>query len=111
MLSLEHLIQHYQKFPDGLPISLKYNVPPMPKPPLPLPPHARTPLFKPQKKLPMVIPPPENAETQERRGSVPTRPPPKEKDTNSKNTNWIKSLTRKNIPLKIFIKNFINDYY
>lgn len=36
MTSLEHLIQHYQISSDGLPINLKYPVPPKPKPPIPL---------------------------------------------------------------------------
>lgn len=36
MLSLEHLIEHYMRFSDGLPINLRYPVPPKPKPPLPL---------------------------------------------------------------------------
>lgn len=35
MLSLEHLIQHYMKFADGLPTKLRYPVAPKPKPPLP----------------------------------------------------------------------------
>lgn len=33
--SLEHLVQHYMRFSDGLPINLRYPVPPKPKPPLP----------------------------------------------------------------------------
>lgn len=37
MLSLEHLVQHYMRFSDGLPINLRYPVQPKPKPPLPLP--------------------------------------------------------------------------
>lgn len=37
MPSLEHLVQHYMHFSDGLPINLRYPVPPKPKPPLPLP--------------------------------------------------------------------------
>lgn len=37
MPSLEHLVQHYMHFSDGLPINLRYAVPPKPKPPLPLP--------------------------------------------------------------------------
>lgn len=36
MTTLEHLIQHYQIFSDGLPVKLKYAVPPKPKPPIPL---------------------------------------------------------------------------
>lgn len=36
MPSLEHLIQHYMHFSDGLPTNLRYAVPPTPKPPLPL---------------------------------------------------------------------------
>lgn len=36
MTSLEHLIQHYTMFSDGLPINLKYPVTPKPKPPIPL---------------------------------------------------------------------------
>lgn len=36
MLTLEHLIQHYMRFSDGLPINLRYPVQPKPKPPLPL---------------------------------------------------------------------------
>lgn len=36
MLSLEHLVEHYMRFSDGLPINLRYPVPPKPKPPLPL---------------------------------------------------------------------------
>lgn len=36
MLSLEHLVQHYMTFSDGLPTNLKYAVQPKPKPPLPL---------------------------------------------------------------------------
>lgn len=35
MLSLEHLVQHYMKFSDGLPTKLRYPVAPKPKPPLP----------------------------------------------------------------------------
>lgn len=35
MPSLEHLIQHYMTFSDGLPINLRYPVPPRSKPPLP----------------------------------------------------------------------------
>lgn len=37
MESLEHLVQHYMHFSDGLPINLRYPAPPKPKPPLPLP--------------------------------------------------------------------------
>lgn len=37
MPTLEHLVQHYMHFSDGLPINLRYSVPPTPKPPLPLP--------------------------------------------------------------------------
>lgn len=37
MPSLEHLVEHYMRFSDGLPINLRYPVPPTPKPPLPLP--------------------------------------------------------------------------
>lgn len=33
--SLEHLVQHYMRFSDGLPVNLRYPVPPKPKPPLP----------------------------------------------------------------------------
>ncbi|XP_055623942.1 tyrosine-protein kinase Shark isoform X2 [Toxorhynchites rutilus septentrionalis] len=36
MISLEHLIEHYSRFSDGLQINLKYSVPPKPKPPIPL---------------------------------------------------------------------------
>uniref|UniRef100_A0A1L8DKX5 Tyrosine-protein kinase n=1 Tax=Nyssomyia neivai TaxID=330878 RepID=A0A1L8DKX5_9DIPT len=36
MTSLEHLVQHYTKFDDGLPINLRHPVRPKPKPPLPL---------------------------------------------------------------------------
>lgn len=36
MPSLEHLIEHYSRFSDGLQINLKYPVPPKPKPPIPL---------------------------------------------------------------------------
>lgn len=36
MPSLEHLVEHYMRTSDGLPINLKYPVPPKPKPPLPL---------------------------------------------------------------------------
>ncbi|XP_055313985.1 tyrosine-protein kinase Shark isoform X3 [Sitodiplosis mosellana] len=35
MLSLEHLVQHYMKFADGLPTKLRFPVAPKPKPPLP----------------------------------------------------------------------------
>lgn len=35
MPSLEHLVQHYMRFSDGLPVNLRYPVPPTPKPPLP----------------------------------------------------------------------------
>lgn len=35
MLSLEHLVQHYMKFSDGLPTKLRYPVAPEQKPPLP----------------------------------------------------------------------------
>lgn len=39
MLSLEHLVQHYMTFSDGLPTKLRYPVAPSkPKPPPPLPP-------------------------------------------------------------------------
>lgn len=34
--SLEHLVQHYTLFSDGLPVNLRVSVPPTPKPPLPL---------------------------------------------------------------------------
>lgn len=89
MLSLEHLIQHYQKFPDGLPINLKYNVPPMPKPPLPLP--TRPKVIKPM----LPTPPVERVvEVPPRRGSVPV----KEKE---KPFTWLKlpsSLPRKKTP-------------
>lgn len=34
--SLEHLVQHYTTFSDGLPVNLRFPVPPKPKPPLPL---------------------------------------------------------------------------
>ncbi|KXJ82070.1 hypothetical protein RP20_CCG016017 [Aedes albopictus] len=36
MTSLEHLIEHYTRFSDGLQTNLKYPVPPKPKPPIPL---------------------------------------------------------------------------
>lgn len=36
MHSLEHLVQHYMMFSDGLPTNLRYPVKPEPKPPLPL---------------------------------------------------------------------------
>lgn len=36
MPSLEHLIEHYSRFSDGLQTNLKYPVPPKPKPPIPL---------------------------------------------------------------------------
>ncbi|XP_055531507.1 tyrosine-protein kinase Shark isoform X2 [Wyeomyia smithii] len=35
MTSLEHLIEHYSRFSDGLQINLKFPVPPKPKPPIP----------------------------------------------------------------------------
>uniref|UniRef100_A0A182WE56 Tyrosine-protein kinase n=1 Tax=Anopheles minimus TaxID=112268 RepID=A0A182WE56_9DIPT len=35
MNSLEHLIEHYTRFSDGLPINLRFPVPPGPKPPIP----------------------------------------------------------------------------
>ncbi|XP_049543163.1 tyrosine-protein kinase Shark isoform X2 [Anopheles darlingi] len=35
MNSLEHLIDHYSRFSDGLPINLRFPVPPRPKPPIP----------------------------------------------------------------------------
>lgn len=35
MRSLEHLIEHYMRFSDGLPTNLRYPVKPMPKPQLP----------------------------------------------------------------------------
>lgn len=38
MLSLEHLVEHYMRFSDGLPNKLEYPVKPKPKPPLPSPP-------------------------------------------------------------------------
>ncbi|XP_037946729.1 tyrosine-protein kinase Shark [Teleopsis dalmanni] len=34
--SLDHLIEHFMRFSDGLPVSLKFPVRPKPKPPLPL---------------------------------------------------------------------------
>ncbi|XP_055903201.1 tyrosine-protein kinase Shark [Eupeodes corollae] len=34
--SLEHLVEHFSLFSDGLPVNLKHPVPPKPKPPLPL---------------------------------------------------------------------------
>lgn len=34
--SLEHLVEHFMRFADGLPVNLKYPVLPKPKPPLPL---------------------------------------------------------------------------
>ncbi|XP_073846652.1 SH2 ankyrin repeat kinase [Musca autumnalis] len=34
--TLEHLVEHFTRFADGLPINLKYPVLPKPKPPLPL---------------------------------------------------------------------------
>ncbi|KAM7345659.1 SH2 ankyrin repeat kinase [Cochliomyia hominivorax] len=34
--SLEHLVEHFMRFADGLPVNLKYPVIPKPKPPLPL---------------------------------------------------------------------------
>lgn len=34
--SLEHLVEHFMRFADGLPVNLKYPVVPKPKPPLPL---------------------------------------------------------------------------
>lgn len=37
MLSLEHLVQHYMRFSDGLPVKLRYPVQPIPKPQLPPP--------------------------------------------------------------------------
>lgn len=36
MPSLEHLVEHFQRFDDGLPINLRHAVKPEPKPPLPL---------------------------------------------------------------------------
>lgn len=36
MPSLEHLVQHFSLFSDGLPVNLKYPVKPQPKPPIPL---------------------------------------------------------------------------
>lgn len=36
MERLEHLVQYYMNFSDGLPINLRHPVPPKPKPPLPL---------------------------------------------------------------------------
>lgn len=36
MTSLEHLIEHYTRFSDGLQTNLRYPVPPKPKPPIPL---------------------------------------------------------------------------
>lgn len=36
LTSLEHLVQHYSVFSDGLPTNLRYPVPPKPKPPIPL---------------------------------------------------------------------------
>lgn len=36
MPSLEHLVQHFSLFSDGLPVNLKYPVKPEPKPPIPL---------------------------------------------------------------------------
>lgn len=36
MPSLEHLVEHFQRFEDGLPINLRHAVKPEPKPPLPL---------------------------------------------------------------------------
>ncbi|XP_065082934.1 tyrosine-protein kinase Shark isoform X2 [Ochlerotatus camptorhynchus] len=36
MPSLEHLIEHYSRFSDGLQTNLKHPVPPKPKPPIPL---------------------------------------------------------------------------
>lgn len=38
MLTLDHLVQHYMRFSDGLPTKLRYPVQPIPKPPLPPPP-------------------------------------------------------------------------
>lgn len=35
MCSLEHLVEHYMRFSDGLPVRLLYPVPPKPKPPAP----------------------------------------------------------------------------
>ncbi|XP_050091066.1 tyrosine-protein kinase Shark isoform X1 [Anopheles aquasalis] len=35
MNSLEHLIEHYSRFSDGLPVNLRFPVPPRPKPPIP----------------------------------------------------------------------------
>ncbi|XP_035791172.1 tyrosine-protein kinase Shark-like isoform X2 [Anopheles albimanus] len=35
MNSLEHLIDHYSRFSDGLPVNLRFPVPPRPKPPIP----------------------------------------------------------------------------
>lgn len=35
MLSLNHMIDHYMRFSDGLPTTLRYPVPPLPKPELP----------------------------------------------------------------------------
>lgn len=35
MKSLEHMVEHYMRFSDGLPTKLRYPVPPKPKPPLP----------------------------------------------------------------------------
>ncbi|XP_013108716.2 tyrosine-protein kinase Shark [Stomoxys calcitrans] len=34
--TLEHLVEHFMRFADGLPVNLKYPVLPKPKPPLPL---------------------------------------------------------------------------
>lgn len=34
--SLEHLVEHYSNYSDGLPVNLRHPVPPKPKPPLPL---------------------------------------------------------------------------
>ncbi|XP_031636726.1 tyrosine-protein kinase Shark isoform X2 [Contarinia nasturtii] len=35
MKSLEHMVEHYMRFSDGLPTKLRFPVPPKPKPPLP----------------------------------------------------------------------------
>lgn len=34
--SLEHLVEHFMHFADGLPVNLRYPIAPKPKPPLPL---------------------------------------------------------------------------
>lgn len=90
MPSLEHLVQHFSLFSDGLPVNLKYPVKPEPKPPIPL--FSTIPKNK-QIKSPIIESPP----SQSMKMNVPINSP-----TSSKNLDMSLSPKEKTIDLLNF---------